>query len=118
MRNEPTLEEFGYPREGIVVEDMGGGDGREWPQEVLSAHTCGSCKKFDHKDWVCTMTKEDRDPDCDTCENIDYEEEWLETCYGFRSPVRNEYSSDKAYEQACKAIIAINKWMDDMEREE
>lgn len=115
---EKTLKDWGYPSEGIIEVDMGGGDGQEFPQEAWSAHTCGSCRKFDRKDWVCTLTNEDKDPDDDTCDSIDYEEKWLEPGYGYRSPVRCEYSSDRTYEQACKAIKAINEWIDDRERDE
>ena len=107
MQRQPRLEDYGYPAEGIICVDAGGGDFYEMPKEGISAHTCGSCRKF-CKDWTCTVTGEEKDPDYDTCEDIDYKEEWLDSSYGFRSPVRCEYSSDKAYEQACKAINAIN----------
>lgn len=105
------LKDFGYPLEGIVYVDAGCGDDYEVPQEALSAHTCGSCQNFDSKEWVCKLTGEDKDPDDDFCDGIDYKEEWLDCEDGYRSPVRNEYSSDKAYEQAVKAINSINRYV-------
>ena len=112
MQNGKTLADYGYPAEGIIEVEIGGGNTYEIPQEGLSPHTCESCRKL-NKDWVCTLTGEDKDPDNDTCQDIDYEEKWLDCSYGFRSPVRCEYSSDNAYEQACKAIKAINRHNDD-----
>ena len=115
------LNDWGYPAEGILDVDAGGGDSYEMPQEALSAHTCGSCRLFDGdyctKEWnngdesYCIPERDEKDPDTDTCEQIDYVEEWLDSQYGFRSPVRCEYSSDKAYEQACEAIKAINAYI-------
>ena len=116
MARQKRLKDYGYPSEGIILVDKGGGDDYEMPQEALSARTCGSCRQLDC-DWCCKRTGEEKDPDVDYCDDIDYQEEWLDTEYGFRSPVRNEYSSDKAYEQACEAINAINRNIED-EREE
>ena len=121
------LKDWGYPAEGIILVDAGGGDDYEMPQEALSAHTCGSCRLFDGdyctKEWnnadesCCIPERDEKDPDTDTCDEIDYVEEWLDCEYGYRSPVRCEYSSDKAYEQACKAINAINAYVNS-ERED
>ena len=109
MRRKTTLKDWGYPAEGIIDVGNGGEDSWEMPQEALSEHTCEYCRKFDRKEWVCTVSGEDKNPDQDYCEDIDYIEEWLDTEDGFRSPVRNEYSSDKTYQQACEAIKAINR---------
>lgn len=111
-RNEPTLAEMGYPSEGIIEVDRGGGDGYEMPQEALSPHTCGWCRKCDSGE-TCTKDGREIDVDTDSCDDIDYQEEWLDTSYGFRSPVRCEYSSDKTYKQACEAIKAINSSIKD-----
>ena len=93
--------------EGIIdVSPNGSPDSYEVPQEALAPYTCCSCRKFDGE--CCTKDGKEKDPDNDTCEDIDYEEEWLDTEYGYRDPVRCEYSSDKTYEQACKAIRRIN----------
>ena len=109
LRMEPTLADFGYPAEGIIEYTTDGGpDGHECPQEALSPHQCSSCNRY--FDWTCQLTGEEKDPE-DTCEKIDYVEEWEDSSYGFRSPIRCEYSSDKTYEQACKAIDRINAWM-------
>ena len=108
MNRKRTLEDYGYPIEGILDVDKGGGDFYQVPQEALSPRTCEYCRKFDSKEWVCTLTGEDKCID-DTCDRIDHVEEWLDNEYGFRSPVRQEYSSDKTFEQACKAIKAINR---------
>ena len=108
MSKNKTLKDFGYPSEGIIDIDRGGGDSYECPQEAFSAHTCGSCRKFT-KDWTCGITGEDKEPDYDTCDDIDYIEKWVGDEFGFRDPVRCEYSTDEAYEQACKAINAINR---------
>lgn len=123
MRNRMTLKDWGYPAEGIILVDDGGGDFHEAPQEALSAHTCGSCRLFNGdyctKDWnngeedYCIPERDEKDPDFDYCDDIDYVEEWLDSEYGFRSPVRNEYSSDKAFKQACDAISAINRYIED-----
>lgn len=113
-----TLKDFGYPEEGIIDVDRGGGDCYEVPQEALSAHTCGSCRKFDRKEWTCKKDNEEKDPDYDYCDDIDYVDEWLDSGDGFRSPVRNEYSSDETYKQACEAIDAINRYIDDKNRPE
>ena len=103
---EKTLKDYGYPFEGIIeVCPNNGPDSIEYPQEHWSAHTCGSCRRFNN-DWICEKTGEEKDPDEDTCDDIDYEEKELDG--EFRSPVRCEYSSDKAYDQACKAIARIN----------
>lgn len=107
-----TLSDFGYPSEGILDVDAGGGDSYEVPQEALSPHTCGYCRKCDCGE-TCTKDGRDVDMDNDSCEDIDYIEEWLDSSYGYRSPVRCEYSSDKTYHQACKAINAINRHMED-----
>ena len=107
MRKRETLKDWGYPAEGIIDVSNGGEDSWECPQEALSEHTCAYCRKFT-KDWTCSDTGEDQDPDQDYCDDIDYIEEWLDTEGGFRSPVRNEYSSDATYQQACEAIKAIN----------
>ena len=114
MRRKTTLKDWGYPAEGIIDVDDGGGDSHELPQEALSERTCAYCRKFNKEEWVCTVTGEDKNPDCDYCDNIDYIEEWLDTEDGFRTPVRSEYSSDKTFQQACKAIKAINHqiWLD------
>ena len=105
-----TLKDFGYPEGYIIDTDTGGGNGQEYPQEALSSYTCNYCRKFDKKEWVCTETGKDvPNPDCETCENIDYIEEWLDSQFGFRPPVRSEYCSDKAFNDACNAIKAINK---------
>ena len=112
MRKEPTLADYGYPSEGIIEVDRGGGDGYELPQEALSPHTCGWCRKCDSGE-TCTKDGREIDVDTDTCDDIDYREEWLDTSYGFRSPVRCEYSSDKTYKQACEAIKAINSSIKD-----
>ena len=114
-----TLADYGYPLEGIIeVTPNGGPDGYEMPQEGLTPHTCVSCMQC-HGD-VCTKEwnnadpadyipeRDDRDPDVDTCDDIVYVEEWLDASYGFRNPVRCEYSSDETYQQACKAIARIN----------
>ena len=103
-----TLKDWGYPLEGIIDVDAGGGDSHEMPQEALSEHTCCYCKNFNNKEYICKLNGEDREPD-EYCENIDYIEQWLDSEYGFRSPVRQEYSSDKAYKDACDAIDAINR---------
>lgn len=107
-----TLDDYGYPRGYSIDVDTGGGDGYEAPQEALSPRTCESCRRLD-KDWVCPLTGGDKDPDNDTCDQIDYKEEWLDSSYGFRSPVRCEYDSDEDYKQACEAIKAINKGIND-----
>lgn len=114
-----TLADWGYPAEGIIDVDKGGGDSYEVPQEAFSPHTCGSCRKFNGeyctKEWnngdesYCIPGRDEKDPDTDTCDDIDYEEELLDSQYGFRDPVRCEYSSDKKYKQACEAIKAINR---------
>lgn len=109
---EPTLVEMGYPSEGIIEVDRGGGDGYELPQEALSPHTCGWCRKCDSGE-TCTKDGHEVDVDNESCDDIDYQEEWLDTSYGFRSPVRCEYSSDKTYKQACEAIKAINSSIKD-----
>ena len=106
---QKTLKDFGYPAEGIILVDAGGGDAYEVPQEAFSPRTCEYCRLFDSKEWVCTKDGEEKDPDNDSCDDIDYIDKWLDSEYGFRSPVRCEYSSDKAYEQACKAIIRMNR---------
>lgn len=116
MAMRKTLKDFGYPQEGIIYVDSGGGNGYECPQEALSAHTCGSCKKFNRKEWICMKDNADKEPDEDFCDDIDYAEEWLDSQYGFRSPVRCEYSSDDTYEQACKAIDRINTSISDQWR--
>ena len=103
-----SLSDYGYPYEGIVIIDHGGGDGYEYPQEAFTPRDCGSCRLFDSKEYVCMKTGDDKDP-YDTCDDIDYKEEWEDSEGGYREPVRHEYSSDKAYEQACKAIKAINR---------
>ena len=108
MGKSGSLKDCGYPEEGIIYVDAGGGDDYEMPQEALSEHGCVSCRNLDKKECVCKLTGEEKDPECDYCDEIDYIECWLNTEYGFRSPVRQEYSSDEAYEQACKAIEAIN----------
>lgn len=112
MRREPTLADYGYPAEGIIDVDLGGGNGQEYPQEAFSPRTCGSCRKFNGGDWTCYKDGEDKDPDNDTCGDIDYQEEWLDNGY-LRSPVRCEYSSDETYKQACEAIEAINRSIKD-----
>ena len=117
MKRKITLEDYGYPREGILDVDAGGGDSYEMPQEALSARGCDSCRNFDRKEWVCKLTGEEKDPDYDYCDDIDYIEKWLDNSLGFRSPVRQEYSSDEAYKQACDAINAINANIDDENRE-
>ena len=116
-----SLEDWGYPAEGIIDVCWNGDPDRcqEMPQEALSAHTCGSCRLFNGdyctKFWnnaeedYCLPDRDEKDPDNDTCDDIDYEEEWLDTQYGFRSPVRCEYSSDETYKQACEAIAALNR---------
>lgn len=115
---ERTLEDYGYPHWHIVEVCPNGDPYRAecYPQEHWSAHTCGSCRKFNGeyctKDWnngeedYCIPERDEKDPDNDTCGDIDYEERELEG--EFRSPVRCEYDSDKDYEQACKAIAKIN----------
>ena len=118
MKNKMTLKDFGYPEEGILDVSNGGEDSYEMPQEALSPHTCGSCRLFNGeyctKEWnnadesYCIPERDEKDPDVDTCDDIDYQEEWLDCSCGFRLPVRCEYSSDKAYSKACKAIEAIN----------
>ena len=108
MRNRITLKDYGYPAEGIIYVDVGGGDDYEAPQEALSERGCCYCRNFDSKEYICKLTGEEKDPECDYCDRIDYIEKWLDSEYGFRSPVRQEYSSDQTYEQACKAIDAIN----------
>ena len=108
MKKKMTLADYGYPAEGIIGVDCGGGDGYDLPQEALSAHTCKWCRKCEHGE-TCSKDGRDVDIDTDTCEDIDYIEEWLDTSYGFRSPARCEYSSDKTYKQACEAIKAINR---------
>ena len=111
MRKQMTLADFGYPAEGIIEYTTDGGpDGHECPQEALSAHECEYCRKFNHDDWTCSKDGSNKWID-DTCGDIDYIEEWLDSSYGFRYPVRCEYSSDETYEQACKAIDRINAWM-------
>ena len=109
MKVRKTLNDFGYPRWYTVEVDLGGGDGIDYPQEALSSRTCENCRKFNSKEWVCVSGKEIDNPDCETCDDIDYIEEWLDSSDGFRSPVRCEYDSDKDFEQACKAIKAINR---------
>lgn len=119
MKRNMTLADYGYPKEGIIeVSHDGGPDGYELPQEALAPHTCISCRLCDGavcmKEWkdldptYYVPERDDRDVDNDTCDDIDYEERWLDTEYGFRSPVRCEYSSDEAYQQACKAIDRMN----------
>lgn len=103
---EKTLKEYGYPMYYAIGIDCGCGDGYEVPQEYFTARTCGSCRRF-NKEWVCEKTGEDKDPDNDTCDDIDYEEEAVNN-EEYRSPVRCEYDSDKDYKQACKAISRIN----------
>lgn len=103
------LKEMGYPKEGIRCIGYGGEDNCEMPQEGFSAHLCGSCRNFDSKECVCKKDGSEKEPDIDFCDDIDYVEKLLDCEFGFRSPVRNEYSSDQAYEQACEAIKAINK---------
>ena len=115
-------KDWGYPREGIVDLDLGGGDALPCPQEMWSARTCGSCKLFDGeyctKEWnnadpcYCVPERDEKDPDTDYCDDIDYIEEHLEE---LRDPVRHEYSSDKAYKQACEAIDAIRKYQAEQE---
>ena len=114
------LRKIGYPAEGIICVDTGGGNDYESPQEALSEHTCAYCRRFDHKEWVCPLDGQEKNPDEDTCDSIDYEEVWLDCQYGFRSPVRCEYSSDENYKKACEAIKTINRmikadWEHDME---
>ena len=128
MRKKDRLKDWGYPSEGILDVDAGGGDSYEMPQEALSARTCQWCRKFNGdyctKEWnngdesCCVPERDEKDPDTDSCDDIDYIEEWLDSQYGFRSPVRCEYSSDKAYEQACEAIKAINKHIEDEQMSE
>lgn len=118
MKHRMTLADYGYPAEGIIeICPDGGPDGYEAPQEILSPHTCASCRKYDDactKEWnncdeaYYVPERDDRDPDVDTCDDIDYREEWLDASYGFRDPVRCEYSSDETFQQACKAIARIN----------
>lgn len=99
---QPELtRKYGYPAEGVVYVDIGGGDDYEAPQERWSGQYCGSCRMFDTKDWVCKRSGEDKDPDADTCDDIDFEEKELEE---LRDPDRREYSSDENYKAACKAI--------------
>ena len=116
---EMKLADYGYPEEGIVYVETGGGNCIEVPQETYSPYTCKSCRRFNGdcctKNWnnadesyYCPST-DDKDPDTDTCDDIDYEEEFLGGEYGFRSPVRCEYSSDETYNQACEAIKVINE---------
>ena len=111
-----TLKDYGYPAEGIVYVDTGGGKDYECPQEAFTSHTCISCKLWDSdyctkggKETFCTPDGNEIDPYTYTCDDIDYIDEWLDTEYGFRDPVRCEYSTDKAYEQACEAIKRLNK---------
>ena len=107
MKKRITLKDWGYPAEGILDVDDGGGDSHEAPQEALSAHECAYCRNFDGKQYICKLTGEDREDD-ECCDKIDYIEKKLDSEYGFRSPVRQEYGSDKTYKQACEAIDAIN----------
>ena len=102
------LKDWGYPAEGILDVDAGGGDSYEMPQEALSEHICCYCRNFDSKEYVCKLTGEIMDSD-EYCDRIDYIEKWLDSEYGFRTPVRQEYSSDKIFKQACDAIDAINR---------
>ena len=97
------LKRFGYPAEGIVqVSHDGGPDAVDYPQERFSAMVCKWCRFYCEDE--CTKGKTVEDPDIDTCDDIDYIDEWLED---LRYPVRSEYSSDKTYQQACKAIRKI-----------
>ena len=106
------LKDWGYPAEGIIDVCWNGDPDRceEMPQEAYSPHTCKYCRKCDSGE-TCTKDGREIDIDTDTCEDIDYIEEWLDSSYGFRSPVRCEYSTDKAYKQACDAINAINAYI-------
>ena len=111
---EPTLKDFGYPEEGIIdVAPNNGPDSYERPQEGWSPHTCASCRKL-NADWECTLTGEEKDPDEDTCDQLDYKKKWLEE---YRDPVRCEYSSDRTYKQACEAIKEIRDWIERREED-
>lgn len=117
MTVNKTLADYGYPAEGIVSVCWNGSpDAEDYPQEAFTPHTCGSCRLFNGecctKEWnngdesYYIPDRDDRDPDNDTCDDIDYEQDWLDE---LRDPVRCEYSSDKAYEQACKAIARMRR---------
>ena len=107
-----TLKDWGYPSEGIIEVDDGGGDSHEMPQEAWSEQTCCYCRNFDNKKYVCKLNGDDRDSD-EYCDKIDYIEKRIDSEYGFRSPVRQEYSSDGTFKQACNAIDAINRHIEE-----
>lgn len=102
------LKRFNYPDEGLLeISPDGGPDTYFQPQERYSARVCAWCRRFNGYD--CTKGREVNDPDEDTCDDIDYIEEWLED---LRDPVRQEYSSEKTYQQACKAIRKLKRWQE------